>query len=369
MPTMPVVRSTVCWAVAGLSAVLLVAGCGTDGPAAAGDSAGGAADCASGTFNMAGNSSQKKAIATWTEAYQQRCADAAVNYDGQGSGYGRTQFIQKHVPMAGSLASLTGEQKKQAQQRCAPGAAVDLPMAIIPISLAYNLPGVDRLILTPRLIARIFDGKIKQWNDPQLVAANPGAALPAKSITPVFFSADSGTSENLTRFLVQQAPADWPHQPSQSWPNSIGIGAAISTTIVQSVKNTDGALGYVDYPDAVDNRLSLAALDTGKGPVTISSEAVAKVLAASKTSQDGQDITLDLAYGLQEPGAYPAIMAVYEITCTRGLPADQARFVKSFLTLTASDEGQRLLADADYIPLPPDLHARVKTAVAQLADG
>ncbi len=366
---MPTVRSTFSWMLAALSSIFLVAGCGTDDPAASGGGAAGAANCASGTFTVAGNSSMKKGIAAWIEAYQQRCTDVAVNFDGQGSGYGRTQFVQKHVPMASSLASLTGDQKVQAQQRCAPGAAVDLPMAIIPITLSYNLPGVDRLILTPSLIARIFDGKIKRWNDPQLVAVNPGVALPDKSITPVFFSADAGTSENLTRFLVKQAPADWPHKPSQSWPVSIGIGAAISTTIVQAVKNTDGALGYVDYPDAVDNKLSLAALDTGKGPVMISSESVAKVLTASTTSQDGQDITLDLAYGLHEAGAYPAIMAVYEITCTRGLPAAQARFVKSFLTLTSSDEGQRLLADARYIPLPPDLHNRVTTAVAQLAAG
>jgi phosphate transport system substrate-binding protein len=352
-----------------VAAVVLLAmsACGSDGAApVVADSGSTNIECASGTLNVAGNSSLKSAWATWVEAYQKQCADAALNFDGQGSGYGRTQFVQKHIPMASSLAALAGEQGAQAQQRCAPGKAIDLPMAIIPITLAYNLAGVNNLTLTPQLFARIFDGKITRWNDPQLAAANPGVALPDKNITPVHFSADAGTSENITRFLVSQVPADWPHKPSQTWPNSIGLGSAISTTIVLQIKNTDGALGYVDYSDAVDNQLVLAGLDTGGGPVKISPESVAKVIDATKLNQDGQDITLDLAYGLHQPGAYPAIMFTYFITCTQGLASDEARLVKSFLTFTASDTGQQLAERVHYIPLPAALHAKVQAASAQL---
>lgn len=349
-------------------AVLVLGGCDGDStiPAGAAAAAGFEIDCVPGTFNGAGSSAQKPAIVAWTDAYQAQCAETAFNYDAQGSNNGRMQFIRKQVPLAGSDAALTGAQKTQAAQRCAPGAAVDLPMVITPIAIPYNLSGVDSLTLTPSALARIFDGRITRWNDPAIAAANPTVSLPDKSITPVHRAADSGTSENLTKFLVAQAPADWPYKPSQAWPNSVGLGAAISTTMVQQIKGTDGAIGYVDNPDAASNGLRVAALDVGGGPVTISPEAVAKVVEATRVNEDGLDITLELAYGIKEPAAYPAIMATYEITCSQGLPEDEARFVKSFLTFTASDGGQQILASAGYIPLPPRLRERVQSAVAQL---
>ncbi|HKT02105.1 MAG TPA: phosphate ABC transporter substrate-binding protein PstS [Rugosimonospora sp.] len=353
-----------------LAAALLLAGCNSDanGAAQPADTAAGT-NCPSGTFNGAGSSAQKTAVVAWIDAYQKMCPDVAVNYDAQGSNNGRTQFIQKQVPWAGSDASITGDQKVQADKRCAPGQAINLPMVITPIAIVYHLPGVTSLTLTPSLIARIFDGKITRWNNPQLVAVNPGIALPDKTITTVHRSADSGTSENLTRFLVAQASGDWLHKPSQTWPNSLGLGASVSTTMVLSVKNTDGAIGYVDHPDATKNALPVAALDTGNGPVDISDTAIAAVVAATKVNQNGQDITLDLAYGLHAKGAYPLLLTTYEITCSKGMAPDERRFVASFLAFTASDAGQKLLGPPGYIGLPPDLLTRVRAAVAGLNAG
>jgi phosphate transport system substrate-binding protein len=356
---------------AGVAASLFLLGaCGSDANTANSPSpvagVGQSVDCVSGTFNGAGSSAQKPAVVAWTAAYQRLCPDVAFNYDAQGSNNGRTQFIQKQVPLAGSDAYLVEPQKTQAQQRCAPGTAVDLPMVITPIAVVYNLPGVDKLTLTPVLVAKIFDGKITRWNDAGIAAANPGASLPDRTITPVHRSADSGTSENLTRFLVAQAPQNWPYKASQAWPNSVGLGASVSTTMVGEVKNTNGAIGYVDNPDAVKNGLPAAAMDTGFGPVKISPEAVAAVVDATKVNQNGQDITLDLAYNLKMAGAYPVLLTTYEITCTQGLPADQARFVKSFLSFVASDAGQGVLGEQGYIRLPKSLQDKVSAATAQL---
>ena len=348
------------------AATLLLAACGTDENLPAADSAmvGG---CPSGKdLNGAGASSIKLAIADWTAAYQGQCPDIGINYDAQGSGNGRMQFIQKQVPFAGSDVPLPSAQRGPAQQRCAPGQAINLPMAIVPIAIVYHLQGVAKLTLTPSLVAKIFNGKIKQWNDPALVAANPGVSLPNKTITPVHRSADSGTSENLTRFLAAQAKSDWPYPPSQAWPNNVGPGAAVSTNMVLLVKQTDGAIGYVDNPDATSNKLPIAAIDAGAGPVAIGSASIGKVIAASEVDQNGLDITVDVAYGLKAPGAYPALMVTYLITCSRGLPADQAGLVKSFITLTAGDQGQALIAKAGYIPLPTSLRGQVQAAVARL---
>lgn len=362
--------STVFGALAVLTAaVLLLVGCGTDANVPDAQNAAAGA-CPSGkNLNGAGASSIKLAVADWTAAYQGQCPDVGINYDAQGSGNGRTQFIQKQVPLAGSDVPLPAAQRAQAQRRCAPGQAVDLPISIEPIAIVYHLQGVDKLTLTPTLIAKIFNGKIKQWNDPALVAANPGVTLPSKTITPVHRSADSGTSENLTRFLVAQAKTDWPYPPSQAWPNNVGPGAAVSTNMVLLVKQTDGAIGYVDNPDATSNKLPTAAIDTGHGPVKISPDSIGKVIAASKINKTGLDVTVDVAYGLKASGAYPALMVTQFITCSKGLPAEQAGLVKSFITLTAGDQGQELIAKAGYIPLPAALRGQVQASVAQLSGG
>ena len=283
------------------AAVLLLAGCGTDANVASDAPSPGTAKikCPGGQdLNGAGASSIKRALANWTTAFQSQCASIGINYDAQGSGNGRTQFIQKQVPFAGSDVYMPDEQRAQAEKRCAPGQTVDLPMSIEPVAIAYHLQGVDKLTLNASLIAKIFNGKIKNWNDPAIAAANPGVTLPNKTITPVHRSVDSGTSENLTRFLVAQAKADWPYPPSQAWPNSIGPGAAVSTNMVLLIKNTDGAIGYVDNPDAASNNLPTAGLDTGHGPVKISSDAITKVIDASKVHKNGLDVTVDVASGL-----------------------------------------------------------------------
>jgi phosphate transport system substrate-binding protein len=353
------------------AAVLVLAACGTDANVASGAAAdpGAAAgvECPAGTdLNGAGASSIKIAVTEWIAAYQRQCPDIGINYDAQGSNNGRMQFIQKQVPLAGSDVSLPPQQRGPAQQRCAPGQAVGLPMVIVPIAFAYHLEGVNNLTLTPALVARIFDGKIKKWNDPAIAAANPGVTLPDKTITPVHRSIDSGTSENLTRMLAAQAKADWPYPPSQAWPNNVGPGAALSTNMVLLIKGTDGAVGYVDYSDAISNKLPVAALDTGQGPVKINSTSISKVVDTSKVNKDRLDLTVDIAYGLREPGAYPALMVTSLITCSQGLPADQAGLVKSFVNFTASDPGQQLVAKLGYVPLPNQLRDQVQASAAQL---
>ena len=328
-------------------------------------------DCAVGSLTAAGSSAQRGAYAAWIDAYQNACPDAAIDYDAQGSGTGRTRFVQQQVPLAGSDSALTGDQKAAANARCAPGKAVDLPTVLAPIAVAYTLRGVDRLTLTPTVIAQILDNRITSWNDPAIAKANPGTTLPNRPVTPVHRSSQSGTTENLTRFLAAQDEAAWPYEPAQSWPargGSYGLGAADSAAMVRLVKGADGAIGYVDHPDAVRNDLTVAAIDTGSGPVELTAGTVGKAVSAADLHADGGDLVFDIDYGLTEQGAYPAIQATYQITCTRGLPAGQAKLVKSFLAYQISDAGQEVLGDAGYVPLPAGLRSKVKAGIDALSD-
>jgi phosphate transport system substrate-binding protein len=360
--------------VAGVVAgALALSACGSDSetPGGGGETSGNAAGvaCADGQLSSAGSSAQKTAYTAWITDYQGMCGGAAINYDGEGSGFGRTQFIQKQVPLAGSDSALKEQQKTDADTRCAPGKAVDLPTLFTPVAIVYNLQGVDKLALTPTLIGSIFDNKITKWNDPQIAKANSGVTLPDKSITPIHRSSDSGTTDNLTKFLHAQDPKAWPYEPAPAWVAKGGQGASNSAAMVQQVNGADGAIGYVDNPDAVKNDLNAVAIDTGSGPVEINEDSVGKAIAAAEVTGTSSDVILKIKYDLKEAGAYPAILTTYQITCSQGLPADQAKLVKSFLTYQISDAGQKKLAEPGYVALPPELRSKVKSAIDSLSAG
>jgi phosphate transport system substrate-binding protein len=352
---------------------LALSACGSDNDDAAAPSGGASgssgstADCPSGELSATGSSAQNSAYTAWISAYQAQCGDVSINYDPQGSGAGRTAFYNKQVPLAGSDSSIKDEDRGKADARCAPGKAVDIPTVITPIAAVYNLQGVDKLTLTPALLGQIFDGKITTWNDPKIAAANKDAQLPSTSITSVHRATDSGTTENFTKFLSAQDKTSWTYEPGQAWPAKGGQGASNSAAMVQQVKGTDGAIGYVDNPDAVKNQLKTVAIDTGSGAVEISADTVAKAVeAAQPTNKDG-DVTLKINYGLKDAGAYPAILATYQLTCTQGLSSEQAGLVKGFLTYQASDAGQAEIEKVGYVPLPDSLKKTVQDAISGLA--
>lgn len=359
---------------AGLVAgALALTACGSDntssnnGGGTGGTASGGGSDCGSGTLSTGGSSAQKPAMTAWIQAYQNKCSDASINYDGQGSGFGVTQFTQGQFPMAGSDSALKDTEATAAASHCSGGTPVDIPMVATPVAIIYNLSGVTKLTVTPQILAKIYSGKLTNWNDPAIAAANTGVTLPAKSITAVHRSDDSGTTDNFVKFLDGQDKADWSYGTGKAWKAPGGVGGKASAGVVQNVKGTDGAIGYVDGPDAKKNNFTPASLDVGAGAVDISADTVGKALSAAQVAVNGQDIKVSINYGLKDAGAYPAILVTYEITCTKGLPADQAKFVHSFLTYTASDEGQALLTPIGHLPLPADLISKVRTAVAALA--
>ncbi|WP_163511929.1 phosphate ABC transporter substrate-binding protein PstS [Fodinicola acaciae] len=355
-------------AVTAASAVAL-AGCGSDNTPTTGGSASGsagAADCATGQISAEGSTAQGKAMDAWTQAYGKKCG-ASVTYNKTGSGAGVTAFSAGKVAFAGSDSALKDSNTPAADKRCGTGKAIDLPMVVSPIAVAYNLKGVSKLTLTPDAVAGIFAGKVTKWNDPAIAKSNAGVTLPATTITTVHRSKDSGTTDNFTKFLDAQSKSIWTFGTGQAWKAPGGKGAPGSADVISAVKGTDGSIAYVDGPDAKTNNLTVAALDFGQGPVELSTDTIGKAIAAAQVKQTGNDIKLTLNYGLKQAGAYPLGLVTYEITCEKGLPASQSKLVKSFLTYTASAEGQDAAAAAGHAKLPADLQTKVQAAVSAIS--
>lgn len=350
-------------------------GAGSNAPAssAAGSASGaaaGAAFCAQGTLNASGSTAQANAMTEWIKDYQQQCAGSTVNYGQVGSGQGIKDFLTKTTSFAGSDSALNPEKGEldKADQRCAgDGTAVDLPMVPGPIAVVYNVQGVDDLVLTPQVLAGIFSGKITKWDDPQIAKLNPSAKLPSAAITTFHRSDASGTSDNFTKYLATAAGDAWTYGNDKQWKAPSGQGAKGSAGIAQAVKSTANTISYDEYSYARDNKLQMAQIDNGSGPVKLTPESAAQAIAAAQVVGKGEDLSLKLDYATKAQGAYPIVLVTYEITCTKGLDADQAKLVKGFLTYISSDAGQQKLTDLGYAPLPKEIQSKVQSVVAKIS--
>lgn len=343
----------------------------TDTPSTS-DTAGagtGAAGCPSGTLKAEGSTAQTNAMMAWINAYQKKCTGTTINYNPTGSGAGVMQFNGNQVDFAGSDSALdpTAGEVAAAAKRCA-SPALDLPMVVGPIAIAYKLKGVadQALTLTPKLITQIFLGKIKTWNDPALVAANKGVNLPSTPITVFFRSDQSGTTSNFEKYMAANDPTDFTATPSKIWAGKVGQGKAKSQGIQQAVSSTEGSIAYEEYSFVVNGNLSAAKVDNGGGAVALSPATASAAAAAAKVVGTGKDVTLKLDYATKTPGAYPIVLVTYEIACTKYADAKIGKFVKSFLSYTAGD-GQSLLNGLGYAPIPASVKAKVDSAVAAIS--
>src|SRR5215203_328514 len=372
---------TASFAVLAALATFGLVACGSDPPgsaeagANAGSSEGGSASalsCPEGKLAAEGSSAQGNAITEVIANYNAECGDkASIEYNPTGSGAGIKSFYNGLVDFAGSDSALKTEEKDgvveadKAKERCQGNPAWNLPMVTGPIAFAYNIDGVDKLVLNAEVLAGIFNGSIKTWDDEKIAKLNSDAKLPGEQIIVFFRSDESGTTENTTKFLSEAGHGEWKDEPAKAWTGT-GEGKNKSSGVAEGVTNTKNSISYMEWSYAKDNNLKMAQLDSGSGPVELTGEAVGKAVDEADIKGSGNDLALDLKYTDNAEGAYPALLVTYEIVCSKGLAAEKTAIVKDFLTFFASDETQASLEELGYAPLPEAMLAKVKTAVAAI---
>lgn len=364
--------------IAGLAAgAVALTACGSDSNAASTSTQGAGngpsssssdkgASCATGSLKAEGSTAQKNAMDQWIQDYQAQCSGATITYNGTGSGAGVSNFVAKQVNFAGSDSALDPKKDEPTMASTACGsAALDLPMVVGPIAIAYKLNGVSDLTLTPTVLTRIFLGKITTWNDPAIKALNSGANLPSTKITVFYRSDSSGTTQNFERYLAANDPADFTSTPDKdsSKAGFAGQGKTGSQGVQQAISSTEGGIGYNEWSYAVSGNLSTTKIDNGAGPVELTADSAGAAVAAAKTAPTGPgDLSLKLDYATKAPGAYPIILVTYEIVCSRYSDANIGKQVKAFLNYTAG-AGQDKLKDLGYAPLPGSIKTQVQAAI------
>ena len=361
-------------------ATLSLTACGSDptsanepaGPEPAGSANASGLTCPEGKLSAEGSSAQANAITEVIADYNAQCGDkATIEYNPTGSGAGIKSFYNGLFDFAGSDSALKTEEKDgvieadKAKERCANNPAWNLPMVVGPIAFAYNVDGVDKLVMNAEVLSEIFNGTIKTWNDPKIAKLNSGAKLPSANITVFFRSDESGTTENTAKFLSKAGNGAWKDEPAKTWTGT-GEGKNKNSGVAEALASTKNSISYIEWSYAKDNNLPMAQLDSGSGPVELTGESVAKAVSEAKVKGSGNDLSLDLKYSGTKAGAYPALLVTYEIVCSKGLAADKTAIVKDLLTYFSSTDAQSKLQDLGYAPLPSDLQSKVKTAVAAI---
>ncbi|RPK53590.1 phosphate ABC transporter substrate-binding protein PstS [Streptomyces sp. ADI93-02] len=367
-------RATALGALA-VSGALVLTACGSDdntGAEAEGGKTSAAAsnikcDGAEGQLRASGSSAQKNAMDLWVKNYMAACSGVEINYSSSSSGEGIVAFNQGTVGFAGSDSALKPEEVAASKAICKTGQGINLPMVGGPIAVGFHLEGVDNLTLDASTLAKIFDTKIKKWNDPAIAALNKGVDLPDKAIQPFHRSEDSGTTQNLGKYLAAAAPSDWKYEAEKKWPAPGGQAASGSSGVASQVKAVDGTIGYFELSYAASQDITTVDINTGgAAPVKATSENASKAIAAAKVKGTGKDLALDLDYTTKAEGAYPLVLVTYEVVCDTGNKADSLGTVKSFLSYTASADGQKVLTDAGYAPIPEAINSKVREAIAGL---
>ncbi len=315
----------------------------------------------------AGSSAQAIAQEVWIADFQTQNPGVRIDYDAVGSGAGREQFIDGATDFAASDAALSDDDLERDFASCAPGSkAIDLPVYVSPLVLIFNLEGVPELGLDAASIAGIFSGRITAWNDPALVALNPGVALPELPIAAVHRSDPSGTTKNFADYLHQNVPDVWTDEPADEFPYP-GEAAQGNSGIVNAVISGNGTIGYVDASRAGD--IPVASLAVGDSFVDYSAEAASAILDVSPLAERPNpfDLVVEVDRTSTAEGVYPLVLVSYIIACEEYEDPALSELVRQYIASTISDEGQQAAAEvAGSAPLSAEFAARIAEAAASI---
>ncbi|PZF55374.1 phosphate ABC transporter substrate-binding protein PstS [Curtobacterium sp. MCSS17_008] len=320
----------------------------------------------SGTLTGSGSSAQQTAEATWAAGFQDAASGVTVNYSPDGSGAGRENFISGAADFAGSDAALKDEELSGSFELCT-DKAIDIPVYISPIAIAYKVDGVSDLTLDAKTIAGIFSGKITKWNDSEIADLNDGVDLPDSNITVVHRSDDSGTTQNFSEYVSANASDVWTEEPSQTFPYQVGDSAKGTSGVASAMASASNAITYIDDSGAGD--LDKAKLMVGDTATEISAEGAAKVVADSDTvaGREENDLAIDIDRKDTAEGAWPLVLVSYAIACQEYKDADKGELVKGYLDYVVSKDAQDAAAkEAKSAALSDELSEKAAQAVASI---
>ena len=300
--------------------------------------------------------------AKWAEAYKTKTG-VGLNYQSIGSGGGIKQIQSKTVDFGASDMPMKPED-------LAKNSLIQFPTVVGGVVPVYNLPGVaaGQVKFTPQVLADIYLGKIKQWNDPAIAALNKGVALPALSINVVRRADGSGTSFIFTNYL-SKVSAEWKTKVGEgtavAWP--AGIGGKGNEGVAAYVQRLKGAIGYVEYAYAKQNKLSYVTLQNKDGQYVAPTAENFKEAASHADWKNAPGFYEILT---NEPGknSWPISGATFILLQKKQDKPATAQEVLKYFTWAYETDGSKIAEQLDYVPLPGTVVDQIKASWKQLTD-
>jgi phosphate transport system substrate-binding protein len=312
------------------------------------------------TLNGAGATFPYPMYSKWFNEYHNLHSDIQINYQSIGSGGGIRQVLAGTVDFGASDGPMTDEQLSQAKVKI-----LHVPTVLGAVVPAYNAPGVSGEVkFTPDVLANIFLGKITNWNDKAIAAANPGVKFPDQPIIVVHRSDGSGTTYIFTDYLSKVSP-EWQNTvgkgTSVKWP--VGLGGKGNEGVAGVVRQMQGAIGYVELIYAVQNNIPYGVVRNSSGAFIKASLDSVTAAAASVKSMPA-DFRVSIT---NPPGkdAYPISSFTWLLIPGQSKDAAKGKIIQDFLAWMLVD-GQKMTAALTYAPLPENVVDKVKTAVKQV---
>jgi phosphate transport system substrate-binding protein len=310
------------------------------------------------TMNGAGATFPYPIYSKWFDEYAKVDPSVRFNYQSIGSGGGQKQIIAQTVDFGASDGPMSDQNLKSA-----PGKLLHIPTVAGAVVLSYNLPGNPAVKLDGETTAGIYLGTIKTWKDPKLAALNPGVALPDEEIIVVHRSDGSGTTYIFTDYL-SKVSADWKakvgNNTSVNWP--AGLGGKGNEGVSGQVKQTPGAIGYVELIYATQNKMPYADVKNAEGAFVRPS--LDSVTAAIATAQIPDDFRFSIT---NAPGmdSYPIAGVTWLLVYEQQKDAAKGKKLVEFLKW-AGTKGEEMAKQLDYAPLPDNLRDRVLKRIDEI---
>lgn len=310
------------------------------------------------TINGAGATFPYPIYSKWFDQYAKVDPSVRFNYQSIGSGGGQKQILEQTVDFGASDGPMSDENLK-----AAPSKILHIPTVAGADAVAYNLAGNPALKLDGETIADIFLGKITKWSDAKIAATNPGIKLPDQEIVVVHRSDGSGTTFIWTDYLSKISP-EWKQKvgtnTSVNWP--VGLGAKGNEGVAGQVKQTPGAIGYVELIYAVQNKMAYADVKNAAGEFVKAS--IESITAAMATAE----IPDDFRFSITNPagkGVYPISGATWLLVYEQQKDPAKGKKLVEFLKWAQKD-GEKMAKDLDYAPLPENLQQRVLKRIDEI---
>ena len=311
-------------------------------------------------INGAGATFPYPIYSKWFDEYAKIDPEVRFNYQSIGSGGGIKQITSRTVDFGATDGPMSDEQLKQA-----PGELLHIPTVLGAVVATYNVPGSPKLNFTPDVLADIFLGKITKWNDARIAAANAGASLPDQPILVVHRSDGSGTTYVWVDYLSKVSP-EWQQKvgkgTSVNWP--VGLGGKGNEGVSGQVKNTPGALGYVELAYAVKNKLPVASVKNAAGKFIEPTIASTTAAAAGAAKSMPDDFRASLTNVLGDD-AYPIASFTWLLVYKDQPNEAKGRAVAKFLWWM-SHEGQKYADDLLYAPLPQAVVKQIEAKIKHI---